>query len=766
MSNRLNTMQLGRIFSVILLLWTGLAFGSPPANQKSVEFLSDGGFELGVMDIEVVRFPRYSRLMGEKLPKPARVKSCALEGKAGLELPKLREGQYRLDSRTFPLLPNRKYTLSFMIRGAKKRSTIKLEVFSGKWKTVYKNTEKLKPGINTYKATFISSADPMSDKTGSVPHFFRIWAKATVDLCVDAISLRGPASSLSKPHARRLWIEPNKVMGIYQAGKHDASALVRMRDCANCVLKYKIVDEMDASVLAKGVIKKKGPLNEAAVLESRVILPTDKRGYYKIKLQLIDSYGLVVDMAERAYVVINSRPGSLPGDRIFGLATEEYGLPQINARVTPDDLYALAHAIGVRSARVFAAGSPRNVSNNGKHFDFTQLNHAVATLKKYGIEPMIELGSNHIFNIPAWLLSDKKGTNVIDLLKGGALRPAKIMLRKRKKARYFDLSKYEIYLREIFRDLHGKVTAYEIWNEPGHKFTVESIMRITRLTRAVQQKIAPDSTLVGFSSTARADLGKGIDPQYNPSFISAVIDKGGLKYVDVLSYHSGSAFLFNNKYPDYANQEIGYIDRLKRLLVIGKKPNMPIWDSERGVPWRSMHKNRMDYAAGSKRWKYYPKIASPPMETARKLPMIYASAMAHHVRRLFWFNLDGGDNSLRQTNFRWGMFDGLLEPMPQIATYDAMTEMLAGVKFKKLINRKDGVQAYYFTRANKIVILAYNWKNRTEKLGVEPDFGENVEIFDMMGRPLKSLNPVRKNKIWVQVGKWPKYIIIDKKLKV
>ncbi len=761
MKRILNNRQLLIISYIFLIVWAKLANCSPVDNKNSVEFLDDGGFELGVIDIEVIRFPRYSQLMGEKLPKPARMKNCAIAGKAGLELPQLRKGQYRLDSRTFPLAPNRKYTLSLMIRGTKKRSTIKIEVFSGKWKAIYRHKEKLELGINTYKVAFISSANPVSNKNGGVPHFFRIWTNATTDLCVDEISLRGPASSLSKQHERRLWIEPNKIMGIYQIGKHDGSALVRMKDCANCILKYEIVDELNKSVLVKGVINHK-PVVGNIVMEHKITLPTNKRGYYKIKLRLIDVDGLIVDSTDRAYIVVDPHPGSSPNEMIFGLATEEYGLPQINAGVTPNELYTLAHAIGVRSARVFAAGSPKNVSKNGKYFDFTQLNHAVATLKKHGIEPMVELGSDQIYSIPAWLLSDKKGTNSIDLLEGVALRPAKTKFRNRQKQRYFDLNKYKVYLREIFQNLRGKVMAYEIWNEPGHKFTVESIMRITQLTRAVQQEIDPGSTLVGFSSTARADLGKGVDPQYNPSFISAVTDKGGLGYIDALSYHSGHAFLFNNKYPTYANQETGYVDRLKRLLAKGNRPNMPIWDSERGVPWRSMHANRMDYAEGSKRWKYYPKIATTPMDAARKLPMIYASAIAHDVRRLFWFNLDGGGNRLRKTNFRWGMFDGLLEPVPQIATYDAMTEMLGGAKFKKLINRTDGVQAYYFTRADKTVVLAYNWKNRGNRLEFGPEISGSIEVFDMMGRSLQSIKRKGSGKIWIQVGQWPKYIVITK----
>ncbi len=757
-----NNMQFRRIAYAILIIWTGLAYASPATDKNSVEFLSDGGFELGVMDIEVVRFPRYSQLMGQKPPKPARLKNCALVGNAGLKLPKLRKGRWRIDSRTFSLLPARKYTLSLMIRSVKKQSQVKLEVFSGKWKRVYRHIEKIKPGLNTYSATFISSAAPVSSKNGGVSHFFRVWVNANTDLCVDAISLKGPVSSLAKPRERRLWLEPNNIMSIYRIGEQNASATIRMKDCHNCVLNYEIVDEINASVIAKGVINEKVSLNRA-VADGKIKLPTDKRGFYKIKLHLFDAYGLVIDMADRAYVVINSRPGSLPGNRIFGLATEEYGLPQINALVTPNDLYALAKAIGVRSARVFAAGSPRNVSRDGKHFDFTQLNHAVATLKKYGIEPMIELGSDQIFNIPAWLLSDKEGTSVIDLFKGGALRTAKTMLRKSKKGRYFDLTKYEIYLRKIFRNLHGKVTAYEIWNEPGHKFTVEEIIRISKLTRTIQQEIDPGSTLVGFSSTAKKDLGKGVDPQHNPSFISAIINMGGLKYVDVLSYHSGSAFLFNNKYPTYANQETGYVDRLKRLLFKANKPNMPIWDSERGIAWQSMHTNMLDYIEGRKRWKYYPKTATTPMEVARKLPMVYASAIANGVRRLFWFNLVGGDSSLRQTNFRWGMFDGLLEPMPQIAVYDAMTEMIGGAKFEKLVNRKDGFQAYYFTRAGKTIILVYNWKGHAGRLELgSTGIGVTIKTFDIMGRSLKLVNHSASEKTWIPIGKWPRYVVINK----
>ncbi len=760
MKRTLNLRRLAILCYALLVAWTGTANGSSSGDKKSVEFLSDGGFELGVIDVEVLRFPRYATFLGEKLPKPARVKNCALVGKAGLALPKLRKGRYRLDSATFPLLPDRRYTLSLMIRGIKKQSKVRLEVFSGKWKVVYRREMKGKTGVNTYKANFTSSAAPVSSKSGGVPHFFRIWTDASEDLCVDAISLQGPVASLSIPHERHLWIEPDNPLSIYPIGDRTGSAAIRMRHCNNCILKYEIIDGLNASILANGVLSKKAALN-TNVTGGNIRLPTDKRGYYKIRLTLLDSDGLVVDMLEKAYVVINPFPGSSPNDKIFGLATEEYRSPLINAQVTPDELYALANAIGVKSARVFAAGSPGNVSSDGEHFDFRELNDAVETLRKYGIEPMVELGSQHIYNIPSWLLSNKKGEHVIDLLEeGGSLKNAKKKHRKRKKGRYFNLDKYETYLREIFQNLRGQVTAYEIWNEPGHKFNINAIMQITRLTRAVQKEIDPSSILVGFSSTNKQDLGKGVDAQHSPSFISAVIDKRGLEYVDVLSYHSGSAFLFYDKHPDYTNQESGYVDRLKRLLARAGKPDMPIWDTERGVSWRSTHTNRLDYTEGSKRWEYLPKNAVPPMEAARKLPMIYASAMANGIRRLFWFNLDGSGNNLRKTNFRWGMFDGLLEPTPQIAVYDAMTEMLGGAKFEKLVNRKDGVQAYYFTRADKTIILVYNWKDRTERLELGPNINGNIKVFDIMGRSLESVTPQKSNKLSVQVGTWPKYIVV------
>lgn len=733
-----------------------------PASDMGLrtEYLSDGGFELGVIDVDVIRFPRYLKPSSVNMPKPSRNEKCAIAGRAGLQLPRLAQAVYRLESRAFPLSPGRKYTLSFKVSSQHGKYNATVEIFSGKWKRVYQRAVTGKPGVTNYEASFTASEAPVSTARGSVSHYFRIRLNAGEDLCVDDMSFRGPKLLTAIQKKRKIWVEPDRVLGVYPLGDQ-AHATVRVKPCSGCVLKYEIIDVLASLVLDHGNINTKTNL-KYGVAEDVISLPTETRGYFKINLTLSGPDGNVVDMLDRSFAVINPLPGSLPGDKIFGLSMEEYGVqPQIYAATSPDELYGLAQAIGVRSVRVFSSASPANVSGDGKNFRLSQLKEAIAIPLKYGIDPMLELGTNDIFNAPQWLLSSDPAENKIDLLGGSALKSDEARLKRRNRGQYFDLEKYKVYLRAVFNASSSKISAYELWNEPGHKLSVDDIIRIAKLTRQVQQELDPSAVLVGFSSTARRDLGKGKDPKHDPSFISNVIEQGGLKYIDVLSYHSGHAFLFNDEHPDYRDQETGFVDRLRRLLAKAGKPDMPIWDTERGVPWKAEQKfGEMDYAEGSKRWEYALKSGVEPMEVARRLPMIYAAAIADGVERLFWFNMDGSGNGLRKTNFRWSVFAGLLEPAPQVVAYDAMTELLGGATYEKRINTADGARAYYFRRNGRQIVLVYNLKGDSQPFAIQVAAGKRFEVFDLMGRLLETKVQKDDSVASIEVGKWPKYIYV------
>ncbi len=741
---------------ILLLLLVPALYSNGACAGQSDEFIRDGGFELGIADVDIVRIPRYK--LGEKnnLTPPTRDNEKPISGHYSLRLPGLSTGGYRFIYRVVPLVSGKHYKLSLDMR-VTGSTTVRVEAFTGV-KRVGDKRVNLKPGDHHINLSFIAASKPLIN-ADEVPVFVRIWVNNKTPVWLDNISLLGPSGTSGTPSKLGAWLEPDENMAVYPVnGK--GSFTFRTPACEKCRVSYRILDPITDSTVAKGSLKTELRNN---TFTARVPLTLSTRGFYWVKVQVHDQQNNLKTEVKHSYVVINPDPAQTAGYQRFGMAMEEYGqTTQIDAFTNPDEYYKLAQQIGVGSVRVFSLLMPDMISSDGIRFNFSEADMAIALMEKDGIEPMIELGSNNIYRIAPWLRNSKPGKNSIDLLKGlhtSAVR--KRFKRSEKYGQHFNLSRYRTYLESVFTHFKGRIKYYEMWNEPGHKFLTEDFIRIADLTREVQQRIAPESFLIGYSSTRRGQLGAGEDPNSLPKFLHEVQIAGGLQKIDILSYHSEHAFPFMQKNSDHRNQETNYVPRLRTLLKRANKPNMPIWDTERGIPWKSPHEERLDYKAGTKRWKRA-RPSESVFDSARQLPMVYAAAFASNVERLFWFYLESSSGTIQRVYRRWGFFDAQREPMPQIPVYDAMTEILQKTIFDKLTESNNGGRAYIFRKPEGLVILAYNWQKKTSTLQIPQPGKDKVTILDIMGNPGKP--PKIENKtIQVTVDGWPQYILVPSK---
>ena len=620
------------------------------------------------MDLQVHRFPRY---LSRRNPAPlARLDDRApLQGAYSLYLPALSQGGYRITPQVMLLIPGRRYRLSVLTRSST-RVSLTLEAYTH-GKLVFSKTVHLVPGEHRTREVFRAVA-VRGRHRGGVPYIVYFWLSSKAAIRVDDLSLRGPFPPGRKPWRPQLWMEPeaSHVLGVYAAGVHGRFVL-RGRGAVPAIVRFRISDPLSGA----GAGANHGTVTATAlghgVWKADIPLVTGVRGYYRVEAVVTPRTGKVPLATTRRYAVITPDPKTYPNRALFGLCMEEHGLRTfINAFLRPQDLYGLARDMGVGSVRVFSLLMPDMISRHGGPFDFSQADGALRRIRRNGLSPMFELGSNTPVRIPVWMRSRRpRAGGSFDLLPGIVPRALRERVGRQRRGDYFEPVAYRRYLDAVFRHFGDRIPYYEVWNEPAWKFTARDFLKIVRLTRSEQRRFAPSAHLVGFSSTIGGrDGDRAPGPFAAPSFLKTMAAAGALGDIDVLSYHGAHAFQFLGPRYDRRDLRKGFVARIRRILAHNGHTAMPIWDTEFGIPWTEPGTRLADFRS-PRRLRGGNERTVGPWDVARQLPMIYAAAMASGVRRVFWFGLAQSLPTILYPGRMWGLFDPGWQPMPQIPVY-------------------------------------------------------------------------------------------------
>ncbi len=729
------------------LLWGwGSLSGATARTASLVEFFPNGDFELGNLDLEISRTPRY----GVVAPSPPVLENSGpLAGERSLRLSALPRGRYRLVSRALALVAGERYDFSLLV-GAEKTARVRVEIFGA---TRGATGEKIAQTVKRldHRAGRISLSFRASK--GFSRYWCRIFLSGRGGFLVDDLSLKGPGPEGLPLKKASFALSPANPLGIFRVGE-PGTMVVRTAPGSAGLVRYDIVDTVTGARLRQG-----GKVRIGARGEAQLVLDTERRGSFSVNVRFAPASGGPEAAGSRPYVVIRPNPANGPQDSRFGLCMEEHGRATfINADYPPEVLYRLARDLGAGAVRIFSLAKPGLVSGDGLVYNFEELDKALDLADGFNLEVMVPLGSNRPNNVPGWLRTSRPQGNV-DLVGGLRTKRLRKLVRK-DAARYLDMQAYEGFLKNLVGHLRGKVDYFEIWNEPGHKFSVADSVQLAAVTWRVRAMVNPEALILGPSSSKGRGVGQGMEPGREPEFLRSFMAAGGDQYLDILSFHSGHAFRFMGDRFDLRNQETGYVPRLRRILERYGKTGMGIWDTERGIPWRSM-----DAAGGQGRVSVDQgpgaandldlKEGQRLLDVARQLPMVFAADFAQGVKRMFWFYLDSGHPAIHSPDLRWGMFDLYNEPTPMIAVYDAMTELLANAVFHSRVERRDGTRVYLFRRAGDTVLLAYNWREKISSFTLSAA-GAESEIFDIMGNPLAPSTSSPE----IEVDGWPKYILV------
>ena len=683
------TFDLSNTFAVTLILLV-VSLNITAANAIDQEILRNGDFESDMPDIEIYKYPAYNK--NDNYTTVSRTEIGAINGKRSLLLPENTEGGYKLILPMLMLTSNDVVNIGFKLE-ADKMVNITVEAFL-KTKRVDTRNIKLKKNQKYFKV----SLEPVNSSNNNEPLSIVIWLRSKSRIVIDDFKF-STTGQYEKNSSIKL--SSSSILGVYDI--NETGFMTISGDAHNENLHYRILDQITDETVGKGIIDTKKSRN--------INLFTSKRGSFRVEILKGGAAGEFVD-TWRIYAVINKKnANSNPGGR-YGICMEEYGQNEmINAMLTPYQWYELANQIGAGNVRLFTAAMPDLISGDGINYDMYASDAMIDLAYKYKLEPLVELGSNSPHRLPAWLRTDISINNV-SLSEGIQSDNLKQKFIKIQSSPYLDTDAYKQYLKKIMLHFGKRVSYYELWNEPGHKFKPEDFDTIANLTLDARNQYASHAKLVGFSSTKGGGLGKGINIDLLPEFTDDMM-RICSECIDILSYHSEHAYIFLGKSINHRNEETGFVSRLK--LILAKYPedkkNIPIWDTERGIKWFSPHTKRIDYVGGTKIQSGGREVVSVN-DVARRLPTVFAASAASGVDKLFWFFMNSGAITSVRSHGRFGFFDAYLEPMPHLPVYDAMTEILADGRFIRLNEDKYGTRVYSFQRGNDLLMIAYNWKEK------------------------------------------------------
>ncbi|MFZ7126472.1 MAG: hypothetical protein ACOWWM_10010 [Desulfobacterales bacterium] len=719
-----------RLLNLRLLLSAAvISFAAPSAD--SAQFFPNGDFEIGNVHLEIARTPRYG---GPEIISSAIDSEGRIDGRNSLHLPAGAGSAYRLITYGVMLKGNGEYTASFKLL-TPDMCNARVEVFTQR-KIVTRIAERTwRYAKGQHKISFRFA----SGSTGGL-HWLRIILEPRNGAWIDSLSLEGPPGSGGTPPPLGISIESESPTGIYRVGEPGRMTARVLSDT-----EFPVTYQIEALPSGEVLSNRETTVDKNGI--AKLQLDTHRPGYFRLEAR----HGS--EMTTRAYAVLAPLPKGQASDPRFGVCMEEHpGKTYIHDAMRPKDLYAMARDIGAGSVRFFSLASPEKLSKDGKQFDFSELDAALAMAEAYGLEAMLPLGSNFPIEAPGWLRTTKASGNV-DLIGGGRTQQLKLLAERHGGKRYLDVAAYGTYLEKLMNHTRGKVDHFEIWNEPGHKFSIEDSLKIARAANIARDKAHPGARILGYSSTKGRGSGQGMDPKKDPAFLQAIAERGGLEYVDILSYHSGHAFQFMGSGFDTRNQQTGYVARLKRITQRQGKTEMPIWDTERGIPWKSGMPISSDSVASEDNDVDIARTL-PMLDAARQLPMVYASGFADGVERIYWFLLDTSVGQIYKPQMRWVMHDVNGEPAAMIPVYSAMTKMLHGAMFHEALERRDGTRAYIFARGEDTVILAYNWIEKKANLIVQTGAVEGT-IHDIYGNRVSSYASGTD----LMLDGWPVYVV-------
>ncbi|MBC7326590.1 cellulase family glycosylhydrolase [bacterium] len=287
------------------------------------------------------------------------------------------------------------------------------------------------------------------------------------------------------------------------------------------------------------------------------------------------------------------------------------------------------------------------------------------------------------------------------------------------------LEDWQKYVKTTVNRYKDKIKYWEIWNEPNiptfwqPKPNPDEYFSLLQASYTTIKQVDPTAKVIGVCSA-----GTDFD------FIEAVLNKGGGKYMDIISVHP-------YRWPS-TPEETGFLAEMLKLRSTLQRYglNIPIWITEVG-------------------WPTHDKGVSEDVQ-ARMLVRTYVIAIGSKlVDKVFWYDYrdDGNNPSDPEQNF--GIIRRDFTSKKAYNAYKVMTKLLEGKTPEGKVDLwDDNLWGFAFAKGNTLTLVL--WAAKEEGTVNLLTKAKKVKVYDMLGK-VKEISP-KEGKLLLNLSEEPIYV--------
>ncbi|MCD6384725.1 cellulase family glycosylhydrolase [Candidatus Sumerlaeota bacterium] len=282
------------------------------------------------------------------------------------------------------------------------------------------------------------------------------------------------------------------------------------------------------------------------------------------------------------------------------------------------------------------------------------------------------------------------------------------------------------YAEFLARELKGKVRYFEVWNEPNvdafwrPKKNPDNYVKLLKEVYPAVKRGNPDAVVIGVS-LATLDM----------EFLNAVLEKGALEYMDVLSIHP----YCHPRSPEEAQ----IFEKIKQIFNKTKKMGnpKPIWLTEIGFP---THKGG----------------GITEIRQAEMIARTYLLSLSiPEIQTTFWYWLGPDGPKEWWSEDRFGILHQDGSPKPSYIALKSLINLLKDAKFVKAFSPAEKTHILQFKKGEEFIYSI--WAEDVKTHLVIKNIAEpvNVAFLDGVNRKLKPKN----KKIFLDATSMPIFIV-------
>ncbi len=729
-----------------------LLMGSCLSAAFAENLIFNSGFELGDCGFVCEKYLRPETNPALDYVAPRVDRSTFTGGAQSLLLPNGHAESFDLQSREFKLTPGQWYTFSVDLKSSVdtyplalslvavrefRRRTVKQQhqfVVGKEWKR-YSFSFKAYPkeSLTYYYVRLDNGTILATDATGPMT------APVAADLWLDSMQLvPGKATRYARETTPEIAVVPIRKVVVKAGPRVETTVAVRVHNPSakrlQAPLVLNISDRYSGAEVA--TVQKTVEIPAGETVETTVPVRLENYGSYHLEASL-EGEGAFRALPNNLAVIgpVDKQVGS-PSESFFvalngGLGRRIWAHKSGNVNTFMPGYRAVGHSPAESMELMSQMGCRllRSHSSPAFHwsviepeegkFDFAAADRQVEAATRQGIHIVPCLGDMEFMTrtwgggkqaaLPAWLQAKSPKSSYAP------------MLRKYRQTFIYlpPLELWERYIRVLAERYKGRITHWEIMNEPNLFIMPEDYLTYLKAAYEVLKQVDASNKVIGFCATG--DLGGAVN-----SFLGKAFSLGGLDYADIVAFHPYHARTLASPKP--ADKMIA---EAKALLAKFGRPDMPLWNTE--LYFLKDEDDSNYYAAEYLAHRFLTDLG----EGVGQSISLQKTVMMAPAERYY--------QSLASENLQF--------PDSNFVVYNTMARLFMGAKPAAKLRWPADSICYVFEKEGTYLAAFWHYGSTSGlKLGLDLD-SSNAELYDLFG------NPVALGKQPLNLGAAPQYLV-------